>query len=64
MNYANTVSRLDLALAVSILSQFLINPNEEHQKLATRLLAYTGGTSSYTITYRAASNKLDDNLDL
>lgn len=73
VNYANTVSRPDLALAVSMLSQFLVNPNEEHQKLATRLLAYTGGTSNYTLIYRANSNKSsngvleksdENNLDL
>ncbi|KAK4861900.1 hypothetical protein LT330_010785 [Penicillium expansum] len=56
VDYGNTATRPDLALAVSILSQFLANPNEEHQEQARKALAYAGRTSHYTITYTAGDN--------
>ncbi|KAJ5575970.1 kinase-like protein [Penicillium sp. DV-2018c] len=51
LNYANTVTRPDLALAISMLSQFLNNP--DHHDKALRAVTYAGNTSDHSLHYHA-----------
>jgi transposase InsO family protein len=48
--YAMTETRPDLAIVVSILSQFLANPSKEHQQAAKRSLRYLQGSKDYGLT--------------
>ena len=49
--YASVATRLDIAFAVSTLSQFLDNPGEAHWEVVKRIFQYLSSTRDYTLTY-------------
>ncbi len=49
--YAMVEIRPDIVMAVSVLSRYCTNPNENHFNVIKRLLRYLKGTLSYGITY-------------
>ena len=51
LNYLATISRPDIAYAVSKLSQFNNRPTPEHYQAVKRVMRYLKGTSSLAITY-------------
>jgi transposase InsO family protein len=56
--YAMTISRPDIAFAVSTVSQFAQNPNDSHWKAVKRVFRYLRGTLDQGITF----GKSDDGL--
>jgi hypothetical protein len=54
--YAMLGTRPDLAYAVSILSQFCINPGPQHAQAVQRVLRYLKKTLDYGITYGGPQN--------
>ena len=50
LNYLTT-TRLDIAYLVSILSQFMAKPHENHGKATKRVLRYLKGTIDFGIEY-------------
>ena len=55
LNYLTT-TRLDIAYAVNILSQFMAKPHESHWIAAKRVLRYLKGTINFGIEYTNACN--------
>jgi hypothetical protein len=51
LNFLMRVSRPDIAYAVSTLSRYLSNPNEQHYHQLQHLLRYLRGTSQYSLTF-------------
>jgi hypothetical protein len=51
ISYLNLVSRPDVSHVFSVLSQFLVNPNEDHLKAAYRAYAYLRGTMKHGLHY-------------
>ena len=49
--YTSVATRLDIAFAVSTLSQFLDNPGEAHWEAVKRIFRYLSSTCDYTLTY-------------
>jgi hypothetical protein len=52
LNFLSIQTRPDISLAVSILSQFMTNPNESHWKALERVFAYIKATPNRGPTYR------------
>jgi hypothetical protein len=50
LNYLTT-TRLDIAYSVSILSQFMAKPHDNHWKEAKRVIQYLKGTVDFGIEY-------------
>jgi type IV secretory pathway component VirB8 len=50
--YAMIATRLDIAYAVSFLSQFSSDPSETHLKSAKYVLRYVKDTVNFSITYK------------
>jgi len=55
LNYLTT-TRLEIAYAVSILSQFMAKPHESHWITAKRVLRYLKGTINFGVEYTNACN--------
>jgi hypothetical protein len=49
--YAANTTRPDIAYAVSVLSQYLMNPSDDHWRAAKRLLRYLKGTADMGIYF-------------
>ena len=58
--YAAVLTRPDIAAEVAVLSQFLINPGQEHWDAAVRVLAYLKHTPDKGITYTRRIDLPDD----
>lgn len=56
LNFIAVVSRPDIAFAVSVVSRYLANPNEEHWTSVKRILRYLAGTSEVGILYAGSSD--------
>ena len=52
---ATTISRLDLADAVGILSKFMPKPGKEHWQGIKRMLRYIQGALNYSLVFKADS---------
>ena len=50
LNYL-TITRLDISFPVSIVSQFLQTPYDNHQNVVIRILRYVKGTPSQGVLY-------------
>jgi hypothetical protein len=50
--YAQVCTRLNIAMAVEMLSHYQSNPRMEHWKAAKRVMRYLQGTMDYRLTYR------------
>ncbi|GKA61480.1 uncharacterized mitochondrial protein-like protein [Tanacetum coccineum] len=50
LNYI-TITRLDIAISVSLVSQFLTAPRTSHWDVVTQILGYLNGTSGLGILY-------------
>jgi hypothetical protein len=53
-----TITRPDLAFAVSIVSRYMAQPQQAHLELVRHILRYVKKTSNYGILYRKNGNKL------
>ena len=56
--WAAVATRLDIAFAVSLLSQFLENPGEVHWNAVKRVLRYLKGTKDHKLTLGSSQNGL------
>ena|SRR5205809_2982724 len=55
--------RLDIVFAISILSQFNLNPTTKHMQVARHIIRYLLNTASYSITYRDSDLAIHDYAD-
>jgi hypothetical protein len=56
INYATIQTRPDAARAGSHLTEFAINPSQQHQDAADQAILYLNGTRYYAIEYSATAN--------
>jgi hypothetical protein len=57
-------TRPDLAYALSVISQFMHSPSEEHMKVVTRILRYLKSSPSKDILFKKGDNlKIDGYTD-
>ena len=54
--YIAMMCRIDVAHPVSILSQFMLNPNDEHIKALERVIVYLVQTQDKTLEYVPSAN--------
>ena len=47
-----TITRPDLSYPFSVISQFMVQPTEEHLQCAQRILRYVSGTKDWGLLYR------------
>ena len=57
--YVMTMTRPDIAFALSIVSRYCNNPNSTHVAAVTRILQYVKGTLDEGIVFRCEQNVLD-----
>lgn len=57
LNYAGTVTRPDLSVGLSMLSQFLTNPNQDHEEQARKSVGYAGKTSDFNIKFNTQDKR-------
>ena len=50
-------SRPDIAYAVTVMSQFSVNPSQEHLDKALYICCYLAGTPNYALVYEGKTNK-------
>jgi hypothetical protein len=63
LNFLAIQSRPDISYAISILSQFISNPNASHWSAIKRVFAYIKGTPTRGPTYTKAGSDFQDYTD-
>lgn len=63
LNYVQTKTRPDISYAVSLVSRYMKNPNQQHMDAVNRIYAYLAGTKDVGLFYTEETNAHDeDNL--
>ena len=57
LTYASTATRPDLAAAVGVLSQFMLNPSNEHWQGIKRILRYIKGTLDLGLKFESINER-------
>ena len=63
LNYPATKTRPDIAFAVSVLGQFINNPNQSHWKALERVFGYLKGLFNKGLIYRKGKRELHGYVD-
>jgi hypothetical protein len=56
INYIATITRPDIAKAASKLAEFLLNPSDQHQQIANRVICYLYATRHLAIQFNGSSD--------